>query len=159
MADRFRVLVVEGNDGANTDKMRSLGASSYGEQYARLLESMSARVACDIARPSEEGFQHDLTGYAGVAWTGSAMSAYEDRAEVTNQIRLAERVFEAGLPMFGSCWGLQVAAVALGGKVWANPKGREIGFAERIEIRPGAETHPMLADRPKIYSALAVHRD
>lgn len=159
MPDRVRVLVVEGNDRASTEKMKALGAQSYGRQYARLLESMDERVTCDVARPSEDGADADLSGYAGVAWTGSAMSAYEERPEVANQIRLAQRVFEAGLPMFGSCWGLQIAAVALGGTVRANPRGREIGIAREIAIAPGAEGHPMFTGRPRIFSALAVHRD
>lgn len=159
MSDRVRVLVVEGNDRGSTEKMRALGAKSYGEQYAALLESMDSRIKCDIARPSEEGSKRDLKGYAGVAWTGSAMSAYEQRSEVANQIELAQRVFDEGLPVFGSCWGLQIAAEALGGKVRANPKGREIGIVPDITIAPGAEDHPMFERKPQTFAVLAVHRD
>lgn len=159
MADPIRVLVVEGNDRANTETMRALGGTPYGVQYAALLESMDPRVQCDVARPSEEGPNVDLSPYAGVAWTGSAMSAYEERPEVENQIRLARRAFDAGLPVFGSCWGLQIAAVALGGAVRANPRGREIGIAPEIALAPGAQAHPMFQGRPQRFSALAVHRD
>ncbi len=73
-----------------------------------------------------------LENYDGVTMTGSALNIYNGGEPVTRQIELAKAVFAAGVPFFGSCWGLQVAVTAAGGEVRANPRGREFGFARRI---------------------------
>ena len=73
-----------------------------------------------------------LESYDGVTMTGSALNIYNGGVPVTRQVELAKAVFAAGVPFFGSCWGLQVAVTAAGGEVRANPRGREFGFARRI---------------------------
>ncbi len=63
------------------------------------------------------------------------------------------------VPFFGSCWGLQVAAVAAGGTVRLNPKGREIGVARKITLTEAGRAHPMHAGRPLAFDAPTVHSD
>ena len=70
----------------------------------------------------------------GIAWTGSPLSAFEELETVTNQIEFARAAFGAGIPCFGSCWGLQVMAVALGGRVHRHPGGPEIGISRRVGL-------------------------
>ena len=52
-------------------------------------------------------------------------------------------------PAFGSCWGLQIAAVAAEGDVQRNPLGREVGIARRILPTDPGRSHPMLEGRPR----------
>ena len=66
-------------------------------------------------------------------------------------------MFDAGVPLFGSCWGLQVAVVAAGGEVRANPRGREFGFARRIALTEAGRAHPMYAGKPDVFEAVTVH--
>ena len=57
--------------------------------------------------------------------------------------RLAKAVFAAGVPFFGSCWGLQVAVTAAGGEVRANPLRPRIRFRPAHSVdrgRPGASS-------------------
>jgi GMP synthase (glutamine-hydrolysing) len=68
-------------------------------------------------------------------------------------------VLEAGVPFFGSCWGLQVAVTAAGGRVRANPRGREFGFARRILLTEAGRAHPMYAGKPAVFEAPTIHRD
>jgi len=68
-------------------------------------------------------------------------------------------VYSSETPAFGSCWGIQVGAVAAGGEVRRNPKGFEIGFARRLVPTPAGQSHPMLAGRPSAYDAPAFHID
>ena len=51
----------------------------------------------------------------------------ESRSAGASPGRAAREIFASRVPFFGSCWGLQVAAVAAGGTVRLNPKGREMG--------------------------------
>jgi GMP synthase (glutamine-hydrolysing) len=91
--------------------------------------------------------------------TGSALNVYNGGAPVTRQIELAQAVFAAGVPFFGSCWGLQVAVTAAGGEVRANPRGREFGFARRILLNAAGQTHRLFAGKPATFEAPTVHRD
>ncbi len=72
---------------------------------------------------------------------------------MTRQIELAKAVFAAGVPFFGSCWGLQVAVTAAGGEVRANPRGREFGFARRILLTEAGREHRLFAGKPAAFEA------
>jgi GMP synthase (glutamine-hydrolysing) len=63
------------------------------------------------------------------------------------------------MPFYGSCWGLQVAVVAAGGVVRANPRGREFGFGRRIVLNVAGRAHSMFAGKPAAFEAITVHRD
>jgi GMP synthase (glutamine-hydrolysing) len=78
---------------------------------------------------------------------------------VLRQVELAKAVFAAGVPFFGSCWGLQVATTAAGGEVRANPRGREFGFARRIVQSAAGREHRLFAGKPVVFEAPCVHRD
>lgn len=60
------------------------------------------------------------------------------------------------LPMFGVCYGHQLLAHALGGKVGYNPKGRELG-THRITCSPDAIGDPLLTGLPASFPAQLVH--
>lgn len=79
---------------------------------------------------------------AGAIITGSG-------AMVTEQLAWSERsagwirdAMDAQLPLFGVCYGHQLMAHALGGRVDYLPGGREIG-TQRIELSPGLEGDPL----------------
>ena len=100
-----------------------------------------------------------LASYDGVTMTGSALNIYNGGEPVMRQIDLAKAVFSAGVPFFGSCWGLQVAVTAAGGEVRANPRGREFGFARRILLSDAGRGHPLFAGKPLSFEAPTIHRD
>ena len=62
----------------------------------------------------------------------------------------------AGLPMFGVCYGHQLLAHALGGKVGYNPAGREVG-TQTIELQPAAAGDRVLAGLPQSFPAQTLH--
>ena len=79
---------------------------------------------------------------AGAIITGSA-------AMVTERLSWSERsagwirdAMDAGLPLFGVCYGHQLMAHALGGRVDYLPGGREIG-TQSIELSAGQECDPL----------------
>lgn len=157
-----RVLVIDGNQAATREQQVAAGGSPSGEGYARVLESL-APVRCDIVRPADGAvrFAHarGLGGYDGVAITGSALNVYDGGPHIERQLELARAAFAAGVPFFGSCWGMQVAVSVAGGRVRPNPRGREFGFARRIELNDAGRLHPMFAGKPAVFEAITVHRD
>ena len=76
-----------------------------------------------------------LGQFDGCCFTGSSLSAYDDGSDVHQQLELMERTFACGVSSFGSCWGLQVAAQALGGTVEPiGHRGREVGIGRKITM-------------------------
>ena len=159
---RPSVLVIDGNRQGVREQQVAAGGSPTGEAYARTLESLAA-VRCDIVRPADGEVRlpqaAGLGGYDGVAITGSALNVYDGGVHIERQVELARATFAAGVPFFGSCWGMQVAVTAAGGRVRPNPRGREFGFGRRIELNDVGRRHPMFAGKPAVFEAITVHRD
>jgi GMP synthase (glutamine-hydrolysing) len=158
-----RILVIDGNVGEiRARQIARLGYDS-GNGYARVLRHIDPELHIDIVTaadgPPRFAPNIGLTDYDGVTITGSALNIYNGGAPVTRQIELARAVFAAGVPFFGSCWGLQVAVTAAGGEVRANPRGREFGFARRIVLSEAGREHPLFAGKPIVFEAPTVHRD
>ena len=157
-----RILVIDGN----VAKVRALQTAvlgyDSGKGYAQILKRIDASLDVDILKAADgERFAPgaDLASYDGVTITGSALNIYNGGDPVTRQVELAKAVFAAGVPFFGSCWGLQVAVTAAGGEVKANPRGREFGFARRILLSESGRAHALFAGKPPVFEAPAVHRD
>ncbi len=101
----------------------------------------------------------NLRSYDGYIWTGSDLTIYHDDPRVTRQIALAKAIYEAGVPCYGSCWGIQMAAVAAGGEVRKNPKGREWGIARDIRRTEAGRRSLLLAGKPDRYDGFIMHLD
>jgi GMP synthase (glutamine-hydrolysing) len=158
-----RILVIDGN--VAEIRARQAAALGYdsGAGYARVLRRIDPTLRIDIVLPADAEPQFPpgvgLADYDGVTMTGSALNIYNGGAPVTRQIELAQAVFAAGVPFFGSCWGLQVAVTAAGGEVRANPRGREFGFARRVLLTEAGAAHRLFAGKPAAFEAPTVHRD
>ncbi len=157
-----RILIIDGN--VAEIRARQVAALGYdsGNGYARVLHRIDASLRIDIVAAADGASLPAgaaLNDYDGVTMTGSALNIYNGGAPVTRQVELAKAVFAAGVPFFGSCWGLQVAVTAAGGEVRANPRGREFGFARRILQSEAGRRHPMFAGKPPAFEAPTIHRD
>jgi GMP synthase (glutamine-hydrolysing) len=158
-----RILVIDGNLAATRTEQVAMGGTDSGDGYAALLKQLAPGVEADVVRPADgepklpEGAA--LTDYAGAVITGSALNVYDRMPAVERQVDLAKAVFAAGVPCFGSCWGLQVGVTAAGGSVIRNPRGREFGFGRRIRLNSAGRDHPMFHDKPEVFEAVTVHVD
>jgi len=157
-----RILVIDGN--VAEMRARQVAALGYdtGTGYARVLRRLDASLHVDVLTAADGATLPPgvaLDSYHGVTMTGSALNVYHGGAPVTRQIELAKAVFAAGVPYFGSCWGLQVAVTAAGGEVRANPRGREFGFGRRILLSDAGREHPLFAGKPATFEAPTIHRD
>ncbi len=157
-----RILVIDGN--VAEIRARQVAALGYdsGTGYARVLHRLDPSLRVDIVTAADGAALLPgaaLESYDGVTMTGSALNIYNGGVPVTRQIELAKAVFAAGVPFFGSCWGLQVAVTAAGGEVRANPRGREFGFARRILLSDAGRQHAIFAGKPVVFEAPTIHRD
>ena len=155
----LRFLVVEGNSAEGRAAYRIGLGRTAGESYAQTLQSLAPDAQCEILCAADAGASAAPGDYDAVFITGSALNLYDGGPEISRQIDLARAVFRSGVPFFGSCWGLQVAAAAAGGEVFRNPRGREVGVARAIWLTEAGRVHPMLAGRAPAYEALCTHLD
>jgi GMP synthase (glutamine-hydrolysing) len=93
---------------------------------------------------------------AGAVMTGSsalvsAREPWSERAAAWLREALA-----AGTPLLGICYGHQLLAQALGGRVGRNPRGREIGTVA-VELNPAARRDPLLGGLPARLKVQATH--
>jgi GMP synthase (glutamine-hydrolysing) len=157
-----RILVIDGN--VAEIRARQIAALGYdsGTGYARVLHRIDSSLRVDIVTAADGATlpaDAALESYDGVTMTGSALNIYHGGVPVSRQVDLAKAVFAAGVPFFGSCWGLQVAVTAAGGHVRANPRGREFGFARRVLLSDAGRQHALFAGKPAAFEAPAIHRD
>jgi GMP synthase (glutamine-hydrolysing) len=158
-----RVLIVEGNTAEARDRSVAAGGSVANQLYAAALRRVRGDLSLEVAFPADAGAvlpdSGSLRGFDGIAWTGSSLNIYHGGPEIERQLAFCRTCFASGVPQFGSCWGLQVGAVAAGGAVEANPLGREIGLARKIVLTEAGRAHPLYRGRPDAFDAIAVHRD
>ncbi len=158
-----RLLLMEGNVAERRARANSLGIRTSSEIYALSIKAHFPQIEIDVvnaadpdwALPERRGF----ADYDGFVVSGSALHAYDTDFAVTNQIAVLKQAADAGLPVFGSCWGLQIAAMAGGGAVRYHPKGKEVGFARKIMPTEAGRGHPMFAHKPPVFDAPCIHYD
>ena len=158
-----RFLVVEGNTAEARAATVAAGGRETGDMYCDALRACHEGAVCEVVRPTDAGAAlpggNAISGYDGIAWTGSALNVYNGGPEVARQIDLAKAALASGVPVFGSCWGLQVAVTACGGEVVRNPDGREFGIARKITRTEAGREHPLYDGKPEVFDAVAVHMD
>ena len=95
---------------------------------------------------------------AAIVITGSAsmVSAREDWSEGTAD--WLGKAVQKGIPALGVCYGHQLLAHALGGRVGLNPGGRQIGTvtAQRID---SAINDPLIGGLPQTFAAQTSHSE
>ncbi|MEN8235210.1 MAG: type 1 glutamine amidotransferase [Actinomycetota bacterium] len=101
-----------------------------------------------------------IDDFDGFIWTGSDLTVYHtDDPRVASQVSFAEELMDSGAASWGSCWGIQMAALVAGGEVAVNPRGREWGIARDIELTDAACTSPMLKGKPSVFDGFIMHLD
>ncbi len=157
--------IVNGYPRRNQDVLTDAGMCSAHGLFERTLRRIrpDLHFEFEILWPAEVGDPlpdaEAIHRFDAFLWTGSNLTAYEDDPRVTRQIEFARRVFDAGRPQWGSCWGVQIAAVAAGGEVRRNPRGREMGFARKIILTPEGRSHPMYEGKPPVFDGFISHLD
>lgn len=157
------LLLMEGNTAEKRALGVKLGVRSSSEIYALAIKAHYPDLVLDVVNAADEDWEipggKSLADYDGLVITGSSLHAYDTEFAVTNQIALVKQAGEAGLPIFGSCWGLQIAVMAAGGKVAQSPKGREVGFARKIVLNEAGRAHPMFTGKARVFDAPCIHYD
>jgi len=97
----------------------------FGSQYTMLIARRvrELKVYCEIHPFQMSPEEIRAFDPAGIILSGGPASVYEENAP-----RIPREVLEMGIPVLGICYGMQLIAHLLGGRV-ARAAGREYGFA------------------------------
>ena len=134
------------------------------ELYARMLQAYVPDADYTVFHPSDEAAvfptQSELREFDGIMWTGADLNInHRHVPSIVAQIELAAAAYEVGVPSCGSCWGIQIGAVAAGGTVEPNPRGREMGIGRKIVLTEEGRSHPMMEGKPVVFDGFESHYD
>lgn len=150
------ILIVNGNP----LEVIASGHPDYAEIFSEVFRALDPSVTVRNINPNHAPLAEvDLDGIDGVVFTGSSTEYAADAPGAAPHRLAMERVFAQRLPVWGSCNGLQLAAVVLGGRVGTSPNGVEIGLGRALTVTEAGQGHPMMAGRKPIFTACTIHRD
>jgi GMP synthase (glutamine-hydrolysing) len=159
----LNLCIINGYPERSRDALDAASVTQAHDLYLRFLEKMAPNsnldvfFIADLANELPEG--HALHAYDAYIWTGSNLTIYDEDLEVTRQVDFSRSLYEAGIPQFGSCWGVQMAAMAAGGMVAKNPNGREWSIARDIELTEAGRAHPMYSGKQHKFDGFIMHLD
>ena len=101
----------------------------------------------------------DLSSYDAIMIGGSgAYSATNNYPWMDALLDLVKRAYNASFPTFGSCWGHQIIARALGGSVVYDAELTEMG-CHTITLNPTGQQDILFRDFPHSFKANMGHHD
>jgi len=77
---------------------------------------------------------------------------------VASSIQLLQHCIAVDLPVFASCFGFQLAVLALGGEIVRDHGDYEMG-TPAIQLTSAAATDPLFRDMPDPFRAVSVHKE
>jgi GMP synthase (glutamine-hydrolysing) len=117
-------------------RREAIAILDFGSQFSRLIARRvrEARVYCELLPAAATLADVEALGARGVILSGGPNSVYDAGAPAVDQA-----ILESGLPILGVCYGMQLLARQLGGRVEPHTGRREYGPAE-ISLCDGANT-------------------
>ena len=156
VAETRAVMSAQGNPlpsaTASPPPQETIAIVDYGSQYSQLIARRvrELNVYCELVSPDASWERVADLNPRGFILSGGPASVYGERAPI-----LPGFVLESGLPILGICYGMQLLAHNLGGKV-APAEKREYGHA----ITYLSETQsPIFAGVPFSFQAWMSHGD
>lgn len=129
----------------------------YQDMFSDLIMGQDESIEISIYDLTADQFPVDLTACDGYIITGSQYSAYDDIAWIHKTKKLIQALYNANIPTIGICFGHQLIAESLGGKVEkAADKGWGIGV-QHWEIKSVLDW--MGDTPPQDLALLASHQD
>lgn len=120
----------------------------YPEMFRRMFAGVDASFAFDTVSLVRGEALPDPAGLDAVLYTGSPAGVYDDEPWISPLMNFIRSAAEARRPQVGICFGHQVMAEALGGKVAKSAKGWGAGrHTYEITAAPGLATPPPPAMR------------
>ena len=157
-----KLLIVDGNSLEGNLNIKKFKGLTYVPLFTKTINKCG-QYKIDAIYPTKKNFIlpriNDLKQYDGILWTGSSLSINATWEFIESQIKLCELCFQSQTPIYGSCWGLQVAVYTAGGKVAVSKDGYEIGIMENLKLTDEGKNHFLFKNKNNPISSFCVHKD
>ncbi len=127
-------------------------AGDYPDMFQRLLADRLELKPFFLMEDNFPNTPHDCDGWIT---TGSRHSVYEDIPWIHRFADLTRQIAASGVPMVGVCFGQQMIAHALGGRVEKSDRGWGVGIKEVTVTQP----QPWMGSSPSSFRILNSHQD
>lgn len=134
-----------------------LGAKhgAYPAMFKALLAPHLPAIDCPSWAALDGEALPGATDCQGYLITGSAYSSYEDLDWIPPLERFIRECRDAGTPLMGICFGHQIVAQALGGRV----EKAEIGWGVGVHTYETVDPAPWMDGDPPTFSNVVSHQD
>jgi len=145
--------VVAANEPGASQPRAMVAILDYGSQYSRLIARRvrECHVYCELLPAETTLAELRQRGACGVILSGGPDSVYDKGARKVDQA-----ILESELPVLGICYGMQLLAQQMGGRVEAHTGRREYGPADiylTAPNQPAQPEHDTLAETPEAVNA------
>ncbi len=162
--DSQNFLIINGYSKNSREGLRQAGMTCAAQMHVNMVRESVPDADCEVFFVADDNTKilmpDEIEKYDGIIWTGCDKSLTNKSDEdLKSQLATAENILKTSVPCWGTCWGLQVMAVAAGGKVEKNSNPREIGPARKITLTDEGALHEMYSGKKKVFDVLASHSD
>ena len=128
---------------------------SYPEMFSQLLSDCDSQLSFQFFAVLDGEIPVDPKTCDAWLITGSKCGVYEDHPWIEPVSELIRRAYSADIPMIGICFGHQLIAQALGGKVVKSAKGWSLGVTQyQLQTKT-----PWMTDDSDSFTIQAYHQD
>ncbi len=161
--NKLKLLIVEGNTKKENINFGNAGCVPQSQNFKQHIQKIEPNSEIDFVEPIDDNSISkiilSLKKYDGIVLTGSTLRLNEDIKEVKKHVEFAKICFKHEKKIFGACWGLQVTAIAAGGKCRVAPKGPHVGIAYDIKLTEAGKKHKIYLKKPEKFTSPAFNYD
>ncbi|MEH6445506.1 MAG: type 1 glutamine amidotransferase [Oceanospirillaceae bacterium] len=136
---------------------------SYPDMFSQLLANSDKHLKFQYFHVLDDDIPTAPTQCDAWLITGSKFGVYEDHSWIPKLETLIQQAFAQDIPVVGICFGHQLVAQALGGKVIKSDKGWSLGVNEyQIDATPSwmnSSSDSAQTTNPSSFSIQAYHQD
>jgi GMP synthase (glutamine-hydrolysing) len=118
---------------------------------------IAGKVKITTIEPHEDQRLPGYRQFSAVIISGSNAMITDNHAWMKLAEKWIRQAVASGIPFLGICFGHQLLASALGGRVADNPNGIEVGSVD-IHLQPHSATDALFAEMPMIIPSHVSHR-